>query len=164
MIHEAVEGAAAGVGATTIMTAVMELGLKSLPPSLRYASPPREITEVVGQRAGLWRRLTEPQKQAATAASHFSYGSLMGAIYGVVARGRHRNYRTGAAFGLGVWAGSYLGLLPALGILAPATRHPAARNAVMIAAHLAWGVALAAALPDTEESSEQEDSPHAPSV
>lgn len=46
---------------------------------------------------------------------------------------------TGAVFGLIVWAGSYLGLLPAMGILAPATRHPVRRTALMIAVHLIWG-------------------------
>jgi putative membrane protein len=34
---------------------------------------------------------------------------------------------------------SYLGLLPALGILRPATEHPERRNALMIVAHLIWG-------------------------
>jgi uncharacterized membrane protein YagU involved in acid resistance len=46
---------------------------------------------------------------------------------------------SGAAFGLAVWAGSYLGLLPVLGILRPATEHPARRNALMIASHVVWG-------------------------
>jgi putative membrane protein len=41
-----------------------------------------------------------------------------------------------------VWAGSYLGLLPVLGILSPATRHPTGRNALMIAAHIIWGATL----------------------
>ena len=37
----------------------------------------------------------------------------------------------GALFGLTVWAGSYLGLVPALQLLAPATRHPWRRNVLM---------------------------------
>ena len=45
-------------------------------------------------------------------------------------------------YGLAVWAGSYLGLLPALGIMSPATDHPLRRTALMIAAHLVWGSAL----------------------
>jgi hypothetical protein len=40
-----------------------------------------------------------------------------------------------------VWAGSYLGWLPAAGILSPATEHPARRNALMIASHVVWGAA-----------------------
>ena len=39
-----------------------------------------------------------------------------------------------------------MGLLPAAGILKPATEHPARRNALMIASHLVWGAALGALL------------------
>jgi putative membrane protein len=49
---------------------------------------------------------------------------------------------TGTAFGLLVWTASYLGLLPSAGILSPATAHPARRNALMIVAHVIWGVTL----------------------
>jgi uncharacterized membrane protein YagU involved in acid resistance len=48
----------------------------------------------------------------------------------------------GALTGLAVWAGSYLGWLPAAGILRPATRHPWRRNLLMIIAHVIWGVTL----------------------
>jgi hypothetical protein len=48
----------------------------------------------------------------------------------------------GTLYGLVVWGASYLGLVPALGLLSPATRHPRRRNALMIAAHLVWGAAL----------------------
>jgi hypothetical protein len=53
---------------------------------------------------------------------------------------------TGVALGLGVWTASYLGVLPALGILRPATEHPARRTALMIAAHVVWGSALGSTL------------------
>ncbi len=45
----------------------------------------------------------------------------------------------GMAFGLAVWCGSYLGWLPAFNMRASATKEPAQRNAMMIAAHLIWG-------------------------
>jgi putative membrane protein len=48
----------------------------------------------------------------------------------------------GSLYGLLVWTASYLGWLPAVGILAPATRHPARRNALMIVAHLIWSATL----------------------
>lgn len=41
-----------------------------------------------------------------------------------------------------MWAGSYLELLPALGILRPATQHPVRRTALMVGAHLVWGATL----------------------
>jgi putative membrane protein len=46
-----------------------------------------------------------------------------------------------------VWAGSYLGWLPALGLRQSATRDYPSRNIQMIAAHLVWG-AVAEALLD----------------
>ena len=46
------------------------------------------------------------------------------------------------AYGLAVWTTGYLGLLPALGALRPATEHPPRRTALMIAAHVVWGAAL----------------------
>jgi uncharacterized membrane protein YagU involved in acid resistance len=53
----------------------------------------------------------------------------------------HRYLLKGSLAGMIVWGGSYLGLLPALGIIPPATKHPRRRTALMIAAHLVWGVA-----------------------
>jgi uncharacterized membrane protein YagU involved in acid resistance len=63
---------------------------------------------------------------------------------------RAQNAWTGATFGLGVWVASYLGLMPMLGILRPATRHPARRNALMIAAHLVWGGVLGGLMRDSQ--------------
>jgi hypothetical protein len=48
----------------------------------------------------------------------------------------------GIACGLAVWTLSYLGWLPALGILRPATEHPPRRTALMIAAHAVCGLVL----------------------
>ena len=54
--------------------------------------------------------------------------------------------RIGAAAGAAIWLASYMGWVPALNLLKPATEHPARRNALMIAVHLVWGAATAAAL------------------
>jgi uncharacterized membrane protein YagU involved in acid resistance len=45
-------------------------------------------------------------------------------------------------FALLVWLVSYLGWIPAANILPPATDQPKRRNALMIAAHVVWGVSL----------------------
>src|SRR5262249_36443677 len=63
----------------------------------------------------------------------------------------------GTAYGLAVWAGSYLGLLPALGILSPATRHPPRRTALMIAAHVVFGSALGVFTDLLEKAGQGED-------
>ena len=51
-----------------------------------------------------------------------------------------------------VWVASYLGLLPAMRILTPATEHPARRNALMISAHVIWGACLGVLLERIKEA------------
>lgn len=48
----------------------------------------------------------------------------------------------GVAFGLAVWAGSYLGMLPALGIRLPLRKSFRDDHVQLVAAHLVWGAAL----------------------
>jgi len=57
----------------------------------------------------------------------------------------------GVGFGLLVWAGSYLGLLPAVGLHRPATRESARRNGMMIASHVVWGAVLGAMVEMTRD-------------
>lgn len=45
----------------------------------------------------------------------------------------------GALYGVAVWGISYLGWVPGLKLLRPATTHPGRRNLLMILAHLVWG-------------------------
>lgn|GEM_PF-70722 len=74
---------------------------------------------------GLDDELTDPQCAALSLASHFAYGAAMGEIYRfATGRALPRGALSGMLFGMGVWSGSYLGLLPAFNILPPATRHP----------------------------------------
>lgn len=133
-------GAAAGLVATVPMTLVMEALHRTLPPREQYPLPPREITEEVAEKAGINEHLQESERRALTWISHFGYGATMGALYAPLTY----HYRFdpligGVSYGLAVWAGSYLGWLPAADILRPATEHPPRRNALMITAHVVWG-------------------------
>ena len=75
--------------------------------------------------------------------SHFGYGALFGSVYALFAdRIPLHSSLKGALAGVAIWIGSYLGWLPALGILRPATQHPFRRNLLMIIAHVVWGVTL----------------------
>lgn len=137
-----VRGGFAGLLATLPMTLAMEGMHALLPWWERYPLPPRQITEEVERVADLRGSLDEPRHVALTLVNHFAYGAGAGAVYGAFSRGVPAPPALkGAAFGLGVWSVSYLGLLPALGVLSPATEHPGRRNALMIAAHLVWGSA-----------------------
>ncbi len=137
-------GAIGGIVATGPMTVVMILLHRRLPPQERYSLPPREITMKIASKAGVAGELTGSVRTAATLLSHFSYGAAAGALYTGALDAREAPLGKGLLFGLFVWAVSYLGLLPAAGILSPATDHPGRRNALMIAAHLMWGVTLGA--------------------
>ena len=133
-------GAIAGFVATAPMTAVMHRVHRRLDGEDRYPLPPREI---VGSVAPPLR------KEAATSttlAAHFAYGALSGAALAAVMR--KPTLGGGVAGGLSIWLASYLGWIPAFGILKPAIDHPAPRNALMNLAHIVWGAAYAIAQRD----------------
>jgi uncharacterized membrane protein YagU involved in acid resistance len=136
-------GAISGLAATLPMTIAMELMHRRLGFTKRYALPPRQITANLARSLGVRHQLDEDEERAATMVAHFGYGSGVGVPYALVenAIGLPPVVK-GAGYGFLVWAGSYLELLPRLGLLSPATRHPAERNALMIAAHLVWGGTL----------------------
>ena len=92
---------------------------------------------------GIRHEMNKPQRDAATVAAHFGYGTAMGGIYGALAdHVPGPRAVSGIGWGLFVWAASYLGLLPALNLHEPATRHPRRRNILMIIAHIIWGATL----------------------
>mgnify|MGYP001217509958 CR=1 FL=1 len=145
VIQTAVEGAIAGFAATVPMSAAMVALYQLLPRREQYPLPPHEITEELAARADQQERVDgEIEVMAATGVLHFGYGAAAGAAYALTAdRAPLPPALKGALFGLAVWAGSYLGWLPAFDILPPATEDPPRRNLLMIAAHLIYGPALA---------------------
>jgi putative membrane protein len=140
--QSAIRGFVAGIGATVPMTAVMILLRRLLPARERYELPPELIVEDAAHAAGVADELSEKHVKLATLLSHFGYGGAMGGIYGALApRLPLPPVAGGIAFGLAVWGASYLGWLPAVRSRASAPREPTRRNAMMIAAHIAWGAA-----------------------
>lgn len=133
-------GAAAGLLATVPMTIVMEALHERLPGEPPRPLPPREITEAVAVKAGVNRELTERDVEWLTLGSHFGYGALCGAVFGlIVPRHPAAAVSSGMLFGFGVWAGSYIGWLPATGLRHPPQYDPIPRSGLMIAAHVVWG-------------------------
>jgi len=140
---QALRGAVGGLLATLPMSALMLGAHRRLPRREKYPLPPALIVDNALRKAGVPPSTLEPEtRERAVWSAHLLYGAAAGAVYGALMPRPSRPAR-GAAFGLGVWLGSYLGWLPLTGLMPPAHREPARRNALMIAAHLVWGAALA---------------------
>jgi len=130
-------GAIAGMAGTIAMTAAMRRLHQRLPAGERYPLPPREITEsILGGRS-------EEAVRDRSLAAHFAYGAASGAL--LSAARPSAGPLEGAVAGVGIWAASYFGWVPAFGILRPAHDHPARRDMLMIAVHVVWGAATAVA-------------------
>jgi hypothetical protein len=143
-IPKTLVGAAAGALATAPMSAVMLAWHRQLSWTKRDPLPPAQIVNELTKALGLRRQTTHEERLAATAVAHVGYGGAMGALYGLTTNPKSLSAAasTGVAFGLGVWAGSYLGFLPASGLYRSAAREPTERNSMMIAAHIVWGASL----------------------
>jgi uncharacterized membrane protein YagU involved in acid resistance len=135
-------GALGGLSATGPMTIVMIFLHRLLPAKHKYSLPPREITVHLAEKVGM-HELDPDARAALTLVNHFGYGALAATAYSLVqARIPVAAVMKGPLFGAMVWLVSYLGLLPAVGILVPATEHPPSRNLLMIAVHLVWGLVV----------------------
>jgi len=137
------KGALAGCIATGPMTVAMLLMHYLLPWHESYPLPPAQITRNLTEGKGLSLDTNRPKHRWMTWVLHFGFGTIGGVLYAPLARilpgppaGR------GSAYALALWAISYLGWIPATNILPPAHKHPAARNLVMIVAHIVWGGVL----------------------
>jgi uncharacterized membrane protein YagU involved in acid resistance len=136
-------GVASGLAATAPMTLAMVAMHQLLPARHRHALPPRHITENFLEGIGVRHHLWEKDRRTATLAAHFGYGAAMGGIFALFARLLPRPRAAGGiAWGLLVWAVSYMGVLPAARLHEPAQKHPWERNVLMIVAHIIWGGTL----------------------
>ncbi|UQN08389.1 DUF1440 domain-containing protein [Deinococcus sp. QL22] len=137
--------AVSGLLATLPMTVWM-LGAQRflLPSRERFALPPEQITDHIARAAGIRSVADQPvARRTLTLINHFAYGAAAGTLYAPLRRAPGAVVVKGSALGLGVWAANYLGLLPVTGVLSNAVHHPARRNALMVVAHLIWGVGTA---------------------
>ncbi len=142
MVVGAVDGAVATLAMTGAMDAERRIGLLG-----EY--PPVEVTERAVDRSGTARGAPPRTKQLLAALLHLGFGAGAGALFALLRTVLLRPFGRvlpgpllGAVFGLGVWAASYLGWLPALGLLPPPSRSEPRRPAAMIAAHLVYGGVL----------------------
>lgn len=136
-------GAIAGCISTAPMTVTM-VGLHArLPPDQQYPLPPSHITTKIVEEGMLNTHLPTSAHRSLTLANHFAYGAACGALYALVARKLPFSPPlNGMLFGLGVWTGSYVGWLPLFQVMPSAAKQPAPRNALMLVAHMIWGVSV----------------------
>ncbi|HET6320694.1 MAG TPA: DUF6789 family protein [Hyphomicrobium sp.] len=140
--RNALDGMVAGIIATGAMSLFMVATHRLLPREERYPLPPRLITEHTLGGSGSSAEET-PIGQASAYAAHFLFGGACGALYGSLQR-QNGPPTSGITYALGVWLASYLGWVPVIGAMPPATEQPANRNVLMLAAHVVWGLALEA--------------------
>ncbi len=139
------KGALAGFVATLPMSIFMLATQRFLPKRQQYELPPEMITKELAHRAHVRHHLNKQLILGATTVSHFGYGAVVGAAYGPLQkRVPLSTIVQGVLYGLFVWAASYLGLLPLLGISASGHKEPVRRNLMMIAAHVVWGASMGA--------------------
>jgi putative membrane protein len=138
-------GAVAGALAALPMLLALDQLNRHLPGPPERQVEPFRLTNRLAAMAGVEDDFPEPALDAAAVAGHIAYGAAMGSLYGMIephipgpAVGK------GIGFGLSVWAGSYAGWLPAVGLFPAPQDRPARRNAAIIGAHVVWGAVLGA--------------------
>jgi putative membrane protein len=138
-----INGAIAGMIATLPMTLFMLLVGRLLPKWQHYNLPPEEITDELAERAGMKEHMDKPERVTTALIAHVGYGTAMGTIYPLFAKSvSFPAMLKGTVFGLGVWAVSYLGLLPVLEMRTTVHHEPLQRNLLLIGAHIIWGATL----------------------
>lgn len=136
------KGALAGFMGTAPMTVFMLLTQRFLPKGQQYALPPEIIIKELAHRMHIRQHMDKKLILAATLISHFAYGATMGVLFSPIDKKLPLPAAVkGILFGLFVWAASYLGLLPLIGMSESGQSEPVRRNLLMIGAHVVWGAA-----------------------
>ena len=90
------------------------------------------------------RTLGSSAERTATIA-HYAFGGVAGAIYGVVGPRRARP-AGGVAYAGAIWAISFLGVFPRVGLMPRPSRDDTGRQVILAADHLVYGLTLDALL------------------
>ncbi len=142
-LHALAEGAIAGGIATVPMSGAMAAAGTA---GVMGRQPPELIADAALTAAGVPAPSREAEVSVA-AVAHLGFGMAMGALFALLQRRlqpRTPPVLNGIGFGLAVWAVSYRGWVPALGIMPPPERDRPGRPASMITAHVVYGAALGA--------------------
>lgn len=86
------------------------------------------------------RPLADDKKPLAGNLVHYAFGAGVGALYGGLASVMPRVTRgLGLPFGVAVWLGAHVIMVPALGLAPPPTRQPLPKEALELVMHLVYG-------------------------
>lgn len=145
-LQAAALGAASGVVATGAMSAIMLAAQRA---GIMSELPPHDIADDTVNRTAARDDVDQGGRDALGWIFHFVFGAASGAMFAVVRRvvrlpGPAALH--GIPYALGIWAVSYLGWVPALGFLPPATRDEPGRPPTMILAHVVFGAITGALL------------------
>jgi hypothetical protein len=133
-------GAVAGALATAPMTLWMWVGQAA---SHHPEQPPKTLVRKTANRLGIPAK-HGPGTVAASTLAHIGFGASCGALYATLVR--RSTVPRGVAFGMAVWASSYIGWIPALRLLPPPHRDASGRVLTTMTAHAVYGAALGGAL------------------
>ena len=157
-IKRVAAGSACGVLATMVMSGWM-LVVQLV--SRHGEQPPKRLVRGLAGHAGIPTKRRGAGTVTVTGAAHLGFGLGAGALYGAVV---HRSsVPRGVAFGIGVWAVSYAGWIPALRLMPPPQKDLPGRAWTILSAHAVYGAVLGAALAsyDSAHSDAASDSPRA---
>jgi len=142
MIKRILIGAVAGAAATVPQSAVV-WGLKYAGVYRRRPAP-EVVAERVTDTVVSLDDVPQPWLTPLKLAEHFGFGAAGGALFGLLTNVIRPTVAAGVLTGLAIWKASYDGWIPALGILPPAEEDETGRQATMVIAHIAYGLALGA--------------------
>lgn len=141
-IRTLLEGAAAGAAATGAMSVPM---LAAQRVGSMGTQPPERVVEEAEKRTSDGDALSKPEEDLAASVAHVAFGMGAGAAFALVHRALDPPVPTvvqAMAFVGGVWALSYRGWIPALGVLPPPEHDRPDRQRTMVLAHVLFGAVL----------------------
>ena len=139
VLDGALGGAVGTLAMSTVMAAGAKLGLLGTAPPEVIAA---KLLDAIGQREH-----AEVTQDALTVLGHLGFGVAIGALFAPLER-RARlpcgSATHGVLYATLVWAVSYKGWVPALGLMPPPERDRPGRPATMLVAHWVFGLTLGA--------------------
>jgi len=145
-------GIIAGVIAGAVGAGAMSIVHKGLvaitsgtrqPPAAAEPQQNEDATVKVAIRITRWllrRPLPEDKKPLAGTIIHYAFGASVGGLYGGLATVVPRvTVALGLPFGVAVWLGAHVIMVPALGLAAPPIRQPSLKEALEFVLHLVYG-------------------------